>query len=85
MLLRLIRQKTRTQMSGIQIITFDKGVFKNYQIFGLCLYKQSIITHLTFGTLKKFPFILNGVVMTLWFYAPKGGSVGKHFDFYDVF
>ena len=35
---------------------------------------------------KKFPFIpqwrRDDIMVS---YAPKGGSVGKHFDFYDVF
>lgn len=85
---RLIRQKDRNPNEWhVKSSPLTKGDFQKLPKLWTLLVQA--IDHYSFDLSelwKKFPFIpqwrRDDIMVS---YAPKGGSVGKHFDFYDVF
>ncbi|WP_163119592.1 cupin domain-containing protein [Acinetobacter pittii] len=85
---RLIRQKDRNPNEWhIKSSPLTKGDFQKLPKLWTLLVQA--VDHYSFDLSelwKKFPFIpqwrRDDIMVS---YAPKGGSVGKHFDFYDVF
>jgi 50S ribosomal protein L16 3-hydroxylase len=85
---RLIRQKNKNPNEWhVKSSPLTKGDFQKLPNLWTLLVQA--IDHYSFDIAelwKKFPFIpqwrRDDIMVS---YAPKGGSVGKHFDFYDVF
>jgi len=85
---RLIRQKDRNPNEWhLKSSPLTKGDFQKLPKLWTILVQA--VDHYSFDLSelwKKFPFIpqwrRDDIMVS---YAPKGGSVGKHFDFYDVF
>lgn len=85
---RLIRQKDRNPNEWhVKSSPLTKGDFQKLPKLWTLLVQA--VDHYSFDLFelwKKFPFIpqwrRDDIMVS---YAPKGGSVGKHFDFYDVF
>jgi len=85
---RLIRQKDRNPNEWhVKSSPLTKGDFQKLPKLWTLLVQA--VDHYSFDLSelwKKFPFIpqwrRDDIMVS---YAPKGGSVGKHFDFYDVF
>lgn len=85
---RLIKQKDKDQNQWtVKSSPLIKGDFQKLPKLWTLLVQA--IDHYSFDMSemwKKFPFIpqwrRDDIMVS---YAPKGGSVGKHFDFYDVF
>jgi len=85
---RLIRQKDRDPNQWhVKSSPLIKGDFQKLPKLWTLLVQA--VDHYSFDLAalwKKFPFIpqwrRDDIMVS---YAPKGGSVGKHFDFYDVF
>lgn len=85
---RLIRQKDRNPNEWhVKSSPLTKGDFQKLPKLWTILVQA--VDHYSFDLSelwKKFPFIpqwrRDDIMVS---YAPKGGSVGKHFDFYDVF
>jgi len=85
---RLIRQKDKNPNEWhVKSSPLTKGDFQNLPKLWTLLVQA--VDHYSFDLAelwKKFPFIpqwrRDDIMVS---YAPKGGSVGKHFDFYDVF
>lgn len=85
---RLIRQKNKNPNEWhIKSAPLTKGDFQKLPNLWTLLVQA--VDHYSFDIAelwKKFPFIpqwrRDDIMVS---YAPKGGSVGKHFDFYDVF
>jgi len=85
---RLIRQKNKNPNEWhVKSAPLTKGDFQKLPNLWTLLVQA--VDHYSFDIAelwKKFPFIPQGrrddIMVS---YAPKGGSVGKHFDFYDVF
>ena len=85
---RLIRQKNKNPNEWhVKSSPLSKGDFQKLPNLWTILVQA--IDHYSFDISelwKKFPFIpqwrRDDIMVS---YAPKGGSVGKHFDFYDVF
>ena len=85
---RLIRQKNKNPNEWhVKSSPLNKGDFQKLPNLWTILVQA--IDHYSFDISelwKKFPFIpqwrRDDIMVS---YAPKGGSVGKHFDFYDVF
>ena len=85
---RLIRQKNKNPNEWhVKSSPLTKGDFQKLPNLWTILVQA--IDHYSFDISelwKKFPFIpqwrRDDIMVS---YAPKGGSVGKHFDFYDVF
>ncbi|WP_347018395.1 cupin domain-containing protein [Acinetobacter calcoaceticus] len=85
---RLIRQKDRNPNEWhVKSSPLTKGDFQKLPKLWTLLVQA--VDHYSFDLAelwKKFPFIpqwrRDDIMVS---YAPKGGSVGKHFDFYDVF
>ncbi|MCU4394932.1 ribosomal protein uL16 3-hydroxylase [Acinetobacter parvus] len=85
---RLIRQKNKKPNEWhVKSSPLTKGDFQKLPNLWTILVQA--IDHYSFDISelwKKFPFIpqwrRDDIMVS---YAPKGGSVGKHFDFYDVF
>ncbi|NUF37190.1 ribosomal protein uL16 3-hydroxylase [Acinetobacter lactucae] len=85
---RLIRQKDRNPNEWhVKSSLLTKGDFQKLPKLWTLLVQA--VDHYSFDLSelwKKFPFIpqwrRDDIMVS---YAPKGGSVGKHFDFYDVF
>ncbi|ERS01394.1 cupin [Acinetobacter sp. COS3] len=85
---RLIRQKNKNPNEWhVKSSPLTKGDFQKLPNFWTLLVQA--VDHYSFDISelwKKFPFIpqwrRDDIMVS---YAPKGGSVGKHFDFYDVF
>ncbi|MGK7248775.1 JmjC domain-containing protein [Acinetobacter oleivorans] len=85
---RLIRQKDKNPNEWhVKSSPLTKGDFQKLPKLWSILVQA--VDHYSFGLSelwKKFPFIpqwrRDDIMVS---YAPKGGSVGKHFDFYDVF
>ena len=85
---RLIRQKNKDPNEWyVKSSPLTKGDFQKLPNLWTILVQA--VDHYSFDVAelwKKFPFIpqwrRDDIMVS---YAPKGGSVGKHFDFYDVF
>ena len=85
---RLIRQKNKNPNEWhVKSSPLTKGDFQKLPNLWTLLVQA--VDHYSFDISelwKKFPFIpqwrRDDIMVS---YAPKGGSVGKHFDFYDVF
>lgn len=85
---RLIRQKNKNPNEWhVKSSPLTKGDFQKLPNLWTILVQA--VDHYSFDIAelwKKFPFIpqwrRDDIMVS---YAPKGGSVGKHFDFYDVF
>ncbi|KHF76141.1 hypothetical protein PJ15_2350 [Acinetobacter sp. neg1] len=85
---RLIRQKNKNPNEWhVKSAPLTKGDFQKLPNLWTLLVQA--VDHYSFDIAelwKKFPFIpqwrRDDIMVS---YAPKGGSVGKHFDFYDVF
>ena len=85
---RLIRQKNKNPNEWhVKSSPLTKGDFQKLPNLWTILVQA--VDHYSFDVAelwKKFPFIpqwrRDDIMVS---YAPKGGSVGKHFDFYDVF
>lgn len=85
---RLIRQKNKNPNEWhVKSSPLSKGDFQKLPNLWTILVQA--VDHYSFDIAelwKKFPFIpqwrRDDIMVS---YAPKGGSVGKHFDFYDVF
>lgn len=85
---RLIRQKNKNPNEWhVKSSPLTKGDFQKLPNLWTLLVQA--VDHYSFDIAelwKKFPFIpqwrRDDIMVS---YAPKGGSVGKHFDFYDVF
>ncbi|MDS7935737.1 cupin domain-containing protein [Acinetobacter sp. V91_7] len=85
---RLLRQKDRNPNEWhVKSSPLTKGDFQKLPKLWTLLVQA--VDHYSFDLSelwKKFPFIpqwrRDDIMVS---YAPKGGSVGKHFDFYDVF
>ncbi|WP_312050108.1 cupin domain-containing protein [Acinetobacter courvalinii] len=85
---RLIRQKNKNPNEWhVKSLPLTKGDFQKLPNLWTLLVQA--VDHYSFDIAelwKKFPFIpqwrRDDIMVS---YAPKGGSVGKHFDFYDVF
>lgn len=85
---RLIRQKNKNPNEWhVKSSPLTKGDFQKLPNLWTLLVQA--VDHYSFDISelwKKFPFISqwrrDDIMVS---YAPKGGSVGKHFDFYDVF
>ncbi|WP_019384334.1 ribosomal protein uL16 3-hydroxylase [Acinetobacter venetianus] len=85
---RLIRQKNKNPNEWhVKSSPLTKGDFQKLPNLWTLLIQA--VDHYSFDISelwKKFPFIpqwrRDDIMVS---YAPKGGSVGKHFDFYDVF
>ncbi len=85
---RLIRQKDKNPNEWhVKSSPLTKGDFQKLPKLWSILVQA--VDHYSFDLSelwKKFPFIpqwrRDDIMVS---YAPKGGSVGKHFDFYDVF
>ncbi|MFY1438043.1 JmjC domain-containing protein [Acinetobacter baumannii] len=85
---RLIRQKDKNPNEWrVKSSPLTKGDFQKLPKLWTLLVQA--VDHYSFDIAelwKKFPFIpqwrRDDIMVS---YAPKGGSVGKHFDFYDVF
>ncbi|KKW81470.1 cupin [Acinetobacter sp. AG1] len=85
---RLIRQKNKNPYEWhVKSSPLTKGDFQKLPNLWTILVQA--VDHYSFDIAelwKKFPFIpqwrRDDIMVS---YAPKGGSVGKHFDFYDVF
>ena len=85
---RLIRQKNKNPNEWhVKSSPLTKGDFQ--KLSNLWTILVQAVDHYSFDIAelwKKFPFIpqwrRDDIMVS---YAPKGGSVGKHFDFYDVF
>lgn len=85
---RLIRQKNKNLNEWhVKSSPLTKGDFQKLPNLWTLLVQA--VDHYSFDIAelwKKFPFIpqwrRDDIMVS---YAPKGGSVGKHFDFYDVF
>lgn len=85
---RLIRQKNKNPNEWhVKSSPLTKGDFQKLPNLWTLLVQA--VDHYSFDISelwKKFPFITqwrrDDIMVS---YAPKGGSVGKHFDFYDVF
>ena len=85
---RLIRQKNKNPNEWhVKSAPLTKGDFQKLPNLWTILVQA--VDHYSFDLAelwKKFPFIpqwrRDDIMVS---YAPKGGSVGKHFDFYDVF
>lgn len=85
---RLIRQKNKNPNEWhVKSAPLSKGDFQKLPNLWTLLVQA--VDHYSFDIAelwKKFPFIpqwrRDDIMVS---YAPKGGSVGKHFDFYDVF
>lgn len=85
---RLIRQKNKNPNEWhVKSSPLTKGDFQKLPNLWTILVQA--VDHYSFDIAelwKKFPFIpqwrRDDIMVS---YAPKGGSVGKHFDFYDIF
>ncbi|ENW03908.1 cupin domain-containing protein [Acinetobacter beijerinckii] len=85
---RLIRQKNKNPNEWhVKSSPLTKGDFQKLPNLWTILVQA--VDHYSFDIAelwKKFPFVpqwrRDDIMVS---YAPKGGSVGKHFDFYDVF